>query len=284
MWNLNYSSVSEIEDVLSSHSLAMTKKFGQNFLISPDVRERIVSLIAPSPGMDVWEIGPGLGAITHLLLKAGAHVTAFEIDHGFASVLRTEAFADEDFTLVEGDAMETLFSREPSFSTIAGNLPYNVGSQIIARLIERSCLPERMVFTLQKEVADRMSASPGSSEYSSFSVLTQLDYTNTTAFTIRAGSFHPAPAVDSAVVVMQRRSESLVSDEDRSLFLSMVRALFAQRRKTIRNNLLSSPSFSSKGKERIEKAFSAAGLTGSERAETLSFGTLSSLMTALKQY
>ena len=141
-----------------------------------------------------------------------------------------------------------------------------------------------MVFTLQKEVADRMSASPGSSEYSSFSVLTQLDYTNTTAFTIRAGSFHPAPAVDSAVVVMQRRSESLVSDEDRSLFLSMVRALFAQRRKTIRNNLLSSPSFSSRGKERIEKAFSEAGLTGSERAETLSFGTLSSLMSALKQF
>ena len=284
MWNLNYSSINEISAVLSENGLAMTKKFGQNFLINPEARARIVSAAMVSPGMDVWEIGPGLGAITHLLLKAGVAVKAFEIDHGFASVLRDKAFPDEDFTLIEGDALETLFSIPFDADRVMGNLPYNVGSEIIARLIERRCLPPMMVFTLQKEVADRMSASPGSSEYSSFSVLTQLDYTNTTAFTIRAGSFHPAPAVDSAVVVMQRRSESLVSDEDRSLFLSMVRALFAQRRKTIRNNLLSSPSFSSKGKERIEKAFSEAGLSGSERAETLSFGILSSLMSALKQF
>ena len=161
MWNLNYSSVSEIASVLSNHGLAMTKKFGQNFLISPEARERIVSLIRPRKGMNVWEIGPGLGAITHLILQQGAHVTAFEIDHGFASVLREEAFADEDFTLVEGDALETLFSVDPDFSTIVGNLPYNVGSQVIARLIESGLLPDSMVFTLQKEVAARMAARPG---------------------------------------------------------------------------------------------------------------------------
>ena len=282
MWNLNYSSVAEIEKVLSSHGLAMTKKFGQNFLISPDVRERIVSLIKPAAGMDIWEIGPGLGAITHLMLKAGAHVTAFEIDHGFAAVLQEEAFKDEDFTLVEGDALQTLFSMPPSFSSIVGNLPYNVGSQVIARLIENGYLPQCMVFTLQKEVADRMSSKPGSPDYSSFSVLTQLDYTNTTAFTIKAGSFYPAPNVDSAVVVMKRRENSLVEDGDRKLFLSMVRALFMQRRKTIRNNLLSSPQFSSRGKEALETAFERAGLNGTERAETLDFNILVSLMEALK--
>ena len=283
MWNLNYSSISELERVLSEHHLAMTKKFGQNFLIAPDVRERIVNLVNPQRGDDVWEIGPGLGAITHLILQKGAHVTAFEIDHGFASVLRSEAFADEDFTLVEGDALETVFERDKTFSSIVGNLPYNVGSQIIARLIENSYLPERMVFTLQKEVADRMAAEPGSAAYSSFSVLTQLDYTNSTAFTIRSGSFYPAPNVDSAVVVMNKRSKSLIPDEDRAFFLSMVRALFAQRRKTIRNNLLSSPLFSSKGKEPIEEAFRDSSLTGTERAEILSFSTLVSLMEALKK-
>ena len=282
MWTLNYSSVSEIEKVLTANGLSMTKKFGQNFLISPDVRERIVSLIKPEKGDDIWEIGPGLGAITHLLLKEGAHVTAFEIDHGFAAILRGEAFGDEDFTLVEGDALETLFNREPTFSAIVGNLPYNVGSQIIARVIERGYLPEKMVFTLQKEVAERMTSSPGDSEYSSFSVLTQLDYRNEIAFTIKAGSFYPAPNVDSAVVVMRRRGEELIAEEDRKLFLSMVRSLFAQRRKTIRNNLLSSPVFSSKGKENIEKAFTQSGLTGSERAETLNFDTLIALMNALK--
>lgn len=282
MWNLNYSSVSEIASVLSNHGLAMTKKFGQNFLISPEARERIVSLIRPRKGMNVWEIGPGLGAITHLILQQGAHVTAFEIDHGFASVLREEAFADEDFTLVEGDALETLFSVDPDFSTIVGNLPYNVGSQVIARLIESGLLPDSMVFTLQKEVAARMAARPGSDDYSSFSILTQIDYTNETAFTLSPGCFYPPPKVESAVVLMRRREVPLVPDEDRALFLSMVRALFAQRRKTIRNNLLASPSFSSRGRDRIEEAFRSAALSGSERAEKLGFDELLSLMDALK--
>ena len=282
MWNLNYSSITEIGEVLSSHGLAMTKKFGQNFLISPEAREKIVSLIDPEKGEEVWEIGPGLGAITHLLLQKGAAVKAFEIDHGFASVLKNKAFADEDFTLIEGDALETLFSLPPSFSSIVGNLPYNVGSEIIARLIERGYLPKVMVFTLQKEVADRMTALPGSPDYSSFSILTQLDYVNTRAFIIKSGAFYPSPNVDSAVVVMRRRSESLVPNEERVFFLSMVRALFAQRRKTIRNNLLSSNAFSSSGREFIEKAFTAASLSGSERAEALSFDQLVILMHALK--
>lgn len=282
MWNLNYSSITEIGEVLSSHGLAMTKKFGQNFLISPEAREKIVSLIDPEKGEEVWEIGPGLGAITHLLLQKGAAVKAFEIDHGFASVLKKEAFADEDFTLIEGDALDTLFSLPPSFSSIVGNLPYNVGSEIIARLIERGYLPKVMIFTLQKEVADRMTALPGSPDYSSFSILTQLDYVNTRAFIIKSGAFYPSPNVDSAVVVMRRRSESLVPNEERVFFLSMVRALFAQRRKTIRNNLLSSSAFSSRGREFIEKAFTAASLSGSERAEALSFDQLVILMHALK--
>ena len=281
MWNLNYSSINEISSVLAENGLAMTKKFGQNFLINPDARKKIISLCNAGNGMNIWEIGPGLGAITHLLLKKGAHVTAFEIDHGFASVLRDKAFADEDFTLIEGDALETLFSLPFNADRVVGNLPYNVGSEIIARLVEHECLADMMVFTLQKEVAERMTAQPGSSDYSSFSILTQLDYSNSVPLVIRAGSFFPAPRVDSAVVVM-RRKESPVRTEDRAGFLSMIRALFSQRRKTVRNNLLSSPVFSLKGREHIENAFSALGLTGGERAETLSMDTLVSLYNALK--
>lgn len=281
MWNLNYSSINEISSVLAENGLAMTKKFGQNFLINPDAREKIISLCNAGNGMNIWEIGPGLGAITHLLLKKGAHVTAFEIDHGFASVLRDKAFADEDFTLIEGDALETLFSLPFNADRVVGNLPYNVGSEIIARLVEHECLADMMVFTLQKEVAERMTAQPGSSDYSSFSILTQLDYSNSVPLVIRAGSFFPAPRVDSAVVEM-RRKESPVRTEDRAGFLSMIRALFSQRRKTVRNNLLSSPVFSQKGREHIENAFSSLGLTGGERAETLSMNTLVSLYDALK--
>lgn len=279
MWNLNYSSINEISAVLSENGLAMTKKFGQNFLINPEARARIVSAAMVSPGMDVWEIGPGLGAITHLLLKAGVAVKAFEIDHGFASVLRGKAFPDEDFTLIEGDALETLFSIPFDADRVMGNLPYNVGSEIIARLIERRCLPPVMVFTLQKEVAMRMMARPGSGDYSSFSVLTQLDYDNTVPFTIKAGSFFPAPRVDSAVIVM-RRKESYVDDDERDGFLAFIRVLFSQRRKTIRNNILSSRQFS---RDSMEAAFASAGLTGGERAEVLDTPILLSLFRAMKK-
>ena len=279
MWNLNYSSINEISAVLSENGLAMTKKFGQNFLINPEARARIVSAAMVSPGMDVWEIGPGLGAITHLLLKAGVAVKAFEIDHGFASVLRDKAFPDEDFTLIEGDALETLFSIPFDADRVMGNLPYNVGSEIIARLIERRCLPPMMVFTLQKEVALRMMAKPGSEDYSSFSVLTQLDYDNTVPFTIKAGSFFPAPRVDSAVIVM-RRKESYVDDDERDGFLAFIRVLFSQRRKTIRNNILSSRQFS---RDSMEAAFASAGLTGGERAEVLDTLILLSLFRAMKK-
>ena len=279
MWNLNYSSINEISAVLSENGLAMTKKFGQNFLINPEARARIVSAAMVSPGMDVWEIGPGLGAITHLLLKAGVAVKAFEIDHGFASVLRDKAFQDEDFTLIEGDALETLFSIPFDADRVMGNLPYNVGSEIIARLIERRCLPPMMVFTLQKEVALRMMAKPGSEDYSSFSVLTQLDYDNTVPFTIKAGSFFPAPRVDSAVIVM-RRKESYVDEDERDGFLAFIRVLFSQRRKTIRNNILSSRQFS---RDSMEAAFASAGLTGGERAEVLDTPVLLSLFRAMKK-
>ena len=279
MWNLNYSSINEISAVLSENGLAMTKKFGQNFLINQEARARIVSAAMVSPGMDVWEIGPGLGAITHLLLKAGVAVKAFEIDHGFASVLRDKAFPDEDFTLIEGDALETLFSIPFDADRVMGNLPYNVGSEIIARLIERRCLPPMMVFTLQKEVALRMMAKPGSEDYSSFSVLTQLDYDNTVPFTIKAGSFFPAPRVDSAVIVM-RRKESYVDDDERDGFLAFIRVLFSQRRKTIRNNILSSRQFS---RDSMEAAFASAGLTGGERAEVLDTPILLSLFRAMKK-
>ncbi len=281
MWNLNYSSINEISSVLAEHGLAMTKKFGQNFLINPDARERIVSLIQVERGTKVWEIGPGLGAITNLLLKKGAAVTAFEIDHGFASVLRDEAFADEDFTLVEGDALETLFQIPFDAERIAGNLPYNVGSEIIARIIERGMLPPLMVFTLQKEVAERMTAKAGSDAYSSFSVLSQLEYDNSVPYIIKAGSFFPAPRVDSAVIVMKRKEKSIVADDEREGFLSFVRMLFNQRRKTLRNNILSS-GFGSKGRKAVDEAFSSVLLTGGERAETLNAEELLSLYRAIK--
>ena len=276
MWNLNYDSPSEIDRVLKENGLAMTKKFGQNFLVNRVMRERLVSLMEIEEGMKVWEIGPGLGAITHMLLSRGVDLTAFEIDHGFIRILNEQAFNDEEnFTLVEGDALKTLFKKKllPLPERIIGNLPYNVGSVMIAKLIEESYLPPMMIFTLQKEVVDRMVGKPGSESYSSFSVLTQTDYENTLSLKIPRSSFWPQPNVDSAVVVMKKREKSLVPDEYRVTYLTLLRALFSQRRKTVRNNLQSSQ-YGNSGKEFVEDVLARCGLSGSERAENLDWETI----------
>ena len=285
MWNLNYDSPKEIERVLSEKGLAMTKKFGQNFLVSPSGREKLVKLMELEEGMKVWEIGPGLGAITHMILKENVDLYSFEIDHGFASLLSGPAFGDESrFTLVEGDALKTLFKKRllPLPDRIVGNLPYNVGSVMIAKLIENSYLPPLMVFTLQKEVVDRMTAKTGEDDYSSFSVLTQIDYENKLMLKLPRGCFWPQPNVDSAVVVMKRREKSLVDDTLRPVFIPLLRDIFQQRRKTIRNNLNSSE-YGNLGKDKVEEILSLSGLSGNERAESLSWESLLKLSESAKE-
>ncbi len=285
MWNLNYDSPKEIERVLSEKGLAMTKKFGQNFLVSPSGREKLVKLMDLEEGMKVWEIGPGLGAITHMILKENVDLYSFEIDHGFASLLSGPAFGDESrFTLVEGDALKTLFKKRllPLPDRIVGNLPYNVGSVMIAKLIENSYLPPLMVFTLQKEVVDRMTAKTGEDDYSSFSVLTQIDYENKLMLKLPRGCFWPQPNVDSAVVVMKRREKSLVDDTLRPVFIPLLRDIFQQRRKTIRNNLNSSE-YGNLGKDKVEEILSLSGLSGNERAEALSWDSLIKLSESAKE-
>ena len=235
MWNFNYDSPKEISQILDLASLAMTKKFGQNFLYSASAREHIVRALNAQEGACVWEIGPGLGSITSLLLKSGVKVRAFEIDNGFCRLLREQAFADENnFSLVQGDALKTLFTQDETPDYICGNLPYNVGSVCIAKLIENDIRVRRMVF-------------------------------------------YPQPNVDSAVVVMERRETSLVPDEMRNDFLSIVRMLFSQRRKTIRNNLSSAYS-----KDKLSSAFDRASLSGMERAEALDIDQLINLVNILK--
>ena len=136
MWNINYEKAKDLENILNENELAMSKKFGQNFLLSLPIREKIVSLMGDIGNKSVFEIGPGLGAITSLMLERGAKLKAFEIDHGFARILREEAFKDEEnFTLIEGDALKTLFVEDEIPNLIVGNLPYNVGSVIIANII-----------------------------------------------------------------------------------------------------------------------------------------------------
>ena len=281
VWDFDYSSVSSIARLLQENGLVMTKKFGQNFLISQNALERITALSTASEGKRVWEVGPGIGALTSRLVASGADVTAFEIDHGFCRILREQAFADvPNFTLVEGDALKTwrqIREKEGTPDIICANLPYNVGSVFIASLIESRCLPPVMVYTLQSEVVDRICAREGSEDYSGFSILCSLDYENTNAFKLGSGCFFPPPNVDSSVVVMKKRENPLVPNEDAVKFLELVRILFAQRRKTVKNNLKATGRSSAE----IDAALEASGIPQTERAERLNVMQIMSLKRSL---
>ncbi len=198
-WDFPYDSPAQITTLLNQHGFAMSKKFGQNFLLSNDTRARIVESLSLKQGEQVWEVGPGIGNITTLLLENVVEVTAFEIDRGFISILKEEAFKDvPNFSLIEGDFLKTwekVVQKKGKPDCICGNLPYNVGSIIIARMLEQQILPSRMLFTLQKEVVDRIVGSADTKNWSTLSILSQVDYEVKQLFTIKAGSFYPPPNV-----------------------------------------------------------------------------------------
>ena len=283
IWDFDYSSISSITRLLEGNGLGMTKKFGQNFLVSMSALDRITALSGACEGMRVWEVGPGIGALTTKLLQTGAEVTAFEIDHGFCRILREQAYVDvPNFKLVEGDALKnwkTEWETQGTPDIICANLPYNVGSIFIASVIENRCLPQTMVFTLQSEVVERICAKQTDDAFSGFSILTGIDYENTDAMRLRSGCFFPSPNVDSSVVVMRKRENPLVPDAEARDFLELVRILFAQRRKTVKNNLKAT----GKSSADIDRALTECGISQTERAEKLSVWQILALKRSLQE-
>ena len=205
-----------------------------------------------------------------------------KIDHGFCRILREQAFVDvPNFTLVEGDALKTwkeTWASEGTPDIICANLPYNVGSVFIASLIENRCLPPVMVYTLQTEVVDRICAKQGTEDFSGFSILCSIDYENSSALRLSSGCFFPPPNVDSSVVVMKKRQTPLVPDDEAKGFLELVRMLFAQRRKTVKNNLKATGKSSSE----IDRALDECGISLTERAEKLTVDQMLALKRSLK--
>lgn len=234
---LNYDSPSSIAVFLDKHGFSMRKRFGQNFLISPAIRKRLVDALDVKAGEGVWEIGPGLGAMTTLLLESGAHVTAFEIDSGFCRLL-IELFAhstESSFKVIEGDVLKT-WNTAPPAPYLLGNLPYGIAAVLIGNLIEAGTFFTRMVVTVQKEVAERIIAGPGSKNYSSLAVLCASVYTVKALTVIKPASFYPVPHVNSMALRFDLRKDCDPASYP-CLFHTLVRHLFSARRKAIRNNL-----------------------------------------------
>ncbi|MSU56973.1 MAG: ribosomal RNA small subunit methyltransferase A [Pedosphaera sp.] len=277
--------LSEMRAVLSAREIQLTKSLGQNFLHDANQLERIVAAGKLTKADKVLEIGPGLGPLTELLLARTGEVLAIEKDARLVAVLR-ERFGLEsrlqpvgraptqppeggtpNLELLHDDALDFL-RREPrdwSGWKLVANLPYSVASPILVELAQSPKRPERMVVTLQLEVAQRLMASADDDDYGILTLLVQLDYEPRDWFKIPATCFFPSPDVDSACVTLVRRATPLLADEHRAAFVKIVKRGFSQRRKMMLKLLKADWPL-----ERLEMAFAELGIPPQTRAEKVS--------------
>jgi 16S rRNA (adenine1518-N6/adenine1519-N6)-dimethyltransferase len=250
------------------------KRFGQHFLHDRNVVRRIVEALRPQPGDIVVEIGPGLGALTNPLLEAIPQLHVVELDRDLAARLRA-AYPAERLVVHEVDALKFDFCQLASSAKrlrVVGNLPYNISTPLLFHLLgQQSCIQD-MLFMLQKEVVDRMAAAPDSADYGRLSVMIQWRLKVEKLFDIGPGAFNPPPRVDSSVVRLTPHSAPVVDIKDPAGFARVVQAAFAQRRKTLRNNL--------KGVLTGEE-IAALGIDPGRRAETLTLEEFARLAKAL---
>lgn len=251
------------------------KRFGQHFLTRPDIVERMVRATPVKAGDRVVEIGPGLGILTEALVAAGADITAVELDRDLAGHL-TERFPG--IRLISGDAMRIDWDVVcPGEGwKIVSNLPYNVGTPLVADLVAARAKFSTIVVMLQKEVVLRMLAPAGSDHYGALSVRIAAYAEATPVMHVPPSAFHPQPKVDSMVIRLELRPEPLVGPAGEELFARVVKASFAQRRKTVLNSL--SSLFP---RDRSLAALEGAGINPMARAETLDLAAFQNLASCL---
>lgn len=246
--------------------IKMSKKLGQNFLIKRGIVDEIVKAADLQAGEPVLEIGPGIGTLTQGLAQSGANVTAIELDTRLLEVLDTTLAQYSNVTIVHGDVLKldvpSIMNNEP-FKVVA-NLPYYITTPIIMSLLESRLPIERLVVMVQKEVALRMVAKPGTKDYGALSVAVQYYTKPDIVLDVPPKSFLPAPAVTSSVIRCVLRDKPPVDVVDEKLFFRVVKAGFAQRRKTFANTMKTT----GLSKDRIEELLVKANIDGQRRGET----------------
>ncbi|AJQ94225.1 16S rRNA (adenine(1518)-N(6)/adenine(1519)-N(6))-dimethyltransferase RsmA [Gynuella sunshinyii] len=216
------------------------KRFGQNFLHDQQIIDRIVSAIHPKPDQHLVEIGPGQGALTEQLLAAtDGQLDVIELDRDLIPILQVKFFSAKALTIHEADALKfdfaSLYPGEPL--RVVGNLPYNISTPLLFHLLRFTDHITDMHFMLQKEVVERICASPGGSDYGRLSVMMQYFCQTEYLFTVKPGAFNPAPKVDSAIIRLAPRPKHELTAHSLETLETVVRTSFSQRRKTLRNNL-----------------------------------------------
>jgi len=256
-------------------------KLGQNFLVDSDAIERIAASLGDLSGRTAVEIGPGRGAITEALAARAARLFAVELDHELALRLRVH-FPPERVTIIEQDVLDFDFASAASIAgerlLVAGNLPYGITSQILLKLAASHASLDRAVLMVQREVADRVAAQPGSRDYGSLSISVQMHGPVQPLFTLPPEAFSPPPEVHSTVFRWRfapRFDELGVEEES---FLRFVRHCFAQKRKTLANNLR----FTGISTVAIADALAQSGINSAARAEALTIENFASLWRCLQ--
>lgn len=262
------------------------KRFGQHFLRDPRVLDAIVETAAIGPADAVVEVGAGTGVLTRRLAARAGRLIAVEIDRDLVGLLE-EAFAGvPSVEVLSADALEldfpALAARLGRRLVVVGNVPYNISSPLLFTLIDARAAIERMILMLQREFAERLAAAPGSEAYGALSVLAQLHLLIDVRFHVSPGAFRPRPAVESTVLALTPRSAPAVPLPDPTRFERVVRAAFAQRRKTLLNALRAAR-LGPAAPEALAARLETAGIDPRRRGETLSIEEFARLDRALAE-
>jgi 16S rRNA (adenine1518-N6/adenine1519-N6)-dimethyltransferase len=263
------------------------RRFGQNFLVDQNVIDRIVAAVNPERDQAVLEIGPGQGALTSRLIERAERVVAIEFDRDLVSTLRARFASSSNFELVEADALTSSYCemiRPAERARVVANLPYNIGTAILQRLIEqRHCLRD-MTLMLQREVVGRITAAPGSSERGFLSVFVEAYCETEKLFDVSPHAFRPAPKVWSTVLRLRPHPQIAAGVKDENLLWQVVSAGFAHPRKTILNNLREAPELIQdllKRRGGASIVLCEACITPLRRAETLTLEEWAMLVNAM---
>lgn len=267
------SDIGTIKDILSRHGFTFSKSLGQNFLINPSVCPRMAELSGADKGVGVIEIGPGIGVLTNELCKLADKVVAIELDKRLLPVLEETLGVYDNLKVVNADVLETDLHKliEEEFSgmevVVCANLPYYITSPVIMKLLEDKLPISAITVMVQKEAAQRICAEVGSRQSGAVTVSVNYYAKPEMLFSVSAGSFMPAPKVDSAVIRLDVLDEPPVKVNDEKKLFSVIKAAFSQRRKVISNSLSSGLSLD---KSKIAEILEKSGVPLNARAEKLS--------------
>ncbi len=278
--------MTSVRTLLAKYSISPAKRLGQHFLMDKGIMMAIIRTAEVNPRDIVLEVGPGLGELTKLLASKAKRVIAIEVDESMVAMLSDRLADYENIVLLRGDALKFDFLGESRKRgeklKVVSNLPYNISTQLLFRLVEMREALSGMTLMLQREVAERIVANPGEKRYGILSVLVQLYCDTCIRLLVMPSSFYPRPKVESAVVRFDFLQKPRVEIENEPIFRKVVKASFGHRRKTLKNALKNAAFFSVKGEE-IEVNLRNVGIDPRRRGETLTLQEFADLSTAISK-